>query len=46
LGDLQSLQKHGRRAIGLHIEGDVMAALAVLSPKAVSSDGETECNLA
>ena len=36
LGDLQSLQQHGRRVIGLHIEGDVMAALAVLAPEAVT----------
>ncbi|MHB8574898.1 MAG: bifunctional transaldolase/phosoglucose isomerase [Dehalococcoidia bacterium] len=30
LGDLQSLQKHGRRAIGLHVDSDVRAALEVV----------------
>ncbi|HZT82874.1 MAG TPA: hypothetical protein VFA26_21765, partial [Gemmataceae bacterium] len=31
LGDLQSLEKHGRRALRLHIDGDVPKALAALT---------------
>ncbi|HLZ71406.1 MAG TPA: bifunctional transaldolase/phosoglucose isomerase [Dehalococcoidia bacterium] len=31
LGDLQSLEKHGRRALRLHIDGDVVNGLAALT---------------
>jgi len=39
LGDLQSLQQHGRRVVRLHIEGDVLHALETLGTAALEPTG-------